>query len=80
MSPIYGSLADGFPLSPRIAIKTLLSRENLSLVLRKLMTSEYCSLLLSAIMWDRRFRKVVALGPMPPVVENTRGSKEPFST
>ena len=66
-----GSLELGFPLSPRTAMRTLLRSENLSLVLRKPITSAYCSPRLSAIRWDSRLRNPVALGPIPPVVEKT---------
>ena len=71
---MYGSLELGFPLSPRTAISTLLRSENLNLVLRNPITSAYRSPLLSAIKYASRFKKLVALDPIPPVVENTMSS------
>ena len=78
--PRYGSFADGFPRSPLTAIKTLRSNENLSFVLKKLIISEYCSCLLSETIWASFWTVAVHLGPIPPVVKNTSGSKLAFST
>ena len=78
--PRWGSWAEFFPRSPRMAISTLLRREKRSFVLMKLVTSEYDSFLLSDIMWDNRWIISLHLGPVPPVVRNTRGSKDAFST
>ena len=78
MKLMSGSL-DIFPLIPLTAIRTLQSKEKRSRVLIKPITWEYSSLLFSDIFPVIFLMTFVQLGPIPPVVKKTWGSKDPFS-
>ena len=68
------------PLSPRMANKMLLNKENRILVRMWLTTSAYSSPRLREISSANRLWYIVDSGPIPPVVEKIRGAKDPLST
>ena len=72
------SLVD-FPLTPRRLIKTLFSRQNLSLVLMYPITDAYVSFLFTDINCASRLWNLSDSTPMPPNVDITIGVKDPFS-